>query len=219
MFTESSFCSQHADNKDSAEMPLSAFLALPPEVRNLIYGFALVVENGELDPLTTSSDGTHVRRSFWLCSKRPENQELSPALTAVDQQIFSETVAMLYSQPLKFSSRLALDIFLEQIGSTNRVLLQDVTIQGYHCWEDRDGASMKLLSEAKNLKRLCHEEGGPRWVWCTRGLMTENCQAFNRLVMKCGLAEGKVLTSSEKLEPDGLILIEEWRLAETSTRS
>lgn len=74
---------------------------------------------------------------------------------------------MLYGQPLRFGSCHALDLFLKQIGGRNRVLLQDITVSGWvfsgwEFWWTGGEAMMKLLSEARDLKRLRLKEHGPK---------------------------------------------------------
>lgn len=113
------------------ERPTSSFLALPAEIRNLIYGFGLCAADGQVSPLTTSALPSCLDLSYFMTRKRPGQSGLSPSLTAVNHQVFAETRAMLHGQPLRFGSCHALDLFLKQIGGRNRVLLQDITVSGW----------------------------------------------------------------------------------------
>lgn len=77
---------------------------------------------------------------------------------------------------------------------------------------------MKLLSGARDLKRLRLEGHGPKWLAYTNRRMKDSCRGFGEHVVTCGIAKGKINSSSLKVDEnaDHIIFIEEWRVEELS---
>lgn len=138
--------------------PKITFLDLPPEVRNMVYQFALVDEDNltldnRCDCLYYGCDcalkrGRLVEREI----KRdlPEDR-LSPNLLATNRQIKSEAQGILYGQPLHLHMCNLL-LFFRLIGSNNCTLLRDIY------FHDCNIPSLNLgsfsLYAARNLERL-----------------------------------------------------------------
>ncbi|KAI7226869.1 hypothetical protein KC330_g8646 [Hortaea werneckii] len=135
-------------------------MELPPEIRDLIYEFAL-----------TDSTGTaivaHIQNKRRVASRRRERVRsprcvLVPALLAVSKQLHKEAVGFLYQSPLIFKDPHALHSFLAGIGS-HRAYVRDVLLQqwgyGRGTKNAMNYAAFPLLGLCTNLSSLTIEKG------------------------------------------------------------
>lgn len=91
----------------------------------------------------------------------PAANSLSPNVLAVNKQIHFEATSVLYKQALIFDDTMALHHFLGQIGQTNRMLLDDISIKewgfGRGTHKAMNFAALTMLAGANNLKALRYD--------------------------------------------------------------
>ncbi|GAB7362771.1 hypothetical protein MBLNU230_g3075t1 [Neophaeotheca triangularis] len=157
--------------------PAFRFLDLPPELRNIIYSFALTEEGGiqlvsartknrrtvRMDDVRASDEKVRPR-SFrsWQRVPRARSKDyvrpqLVPALLRVNQQIHQEASDLLYSHPFILADVTALHSFLAVIGRKNRLLLKDVTLREYlagYGTKAGNHAALTLLADCTNLRTI-----------------------------------------------------------------
>lgn len=153
-------------------------MELPPELRDLIYEFALsdskdtamvahvqnkrrtVARRGE--KVSTEPSKTGKGRGKKRETKHRAPCVLVPALLAVSKQLHKEAVGFLYQRPLIFKDPHALHSFLAGIGS-HRQYVHDVTIQywgyGRGTKNAMNFAAFPLLGLCTNLTSLTIESG------------------------------------------------------------
>ncbi|OTA32549.1 hypothetical protein BTJ68_06780 [Hortaea werneckii EXF-2000] len=165
--------------KDSKKTNPFPFMELPPEIRDLIYEFALTdstdmaivahIQNKRRtvarraihgNTLISAPRNTKKRKRSKQTTNDGEPCGLAPALLAVSKQLHTEAVGFLYHQPLIFEEPHALHSFLAGIGS-HREYIRDVVLQH---WGYRRGtknamnfAAFPLLGLCTNLKSLTFE--------------------------------------------------------------
>ncbi|KAI7320133.1 hypothetical protein KC315_g9541 [Hortaea werneckii] len=137
-------------------------MELPPEIRDLIYEFAL-----------TDSTGTaivvHTQNKRRVASRRRERVRsprcvLVPALLAASKQLHKEAYGFLYQTPLIFKDIHALHSFLAGIGS-HRAYVRDVLLQQWDYGYGRgtknpmNYAAFPLLGLCTNLRSFTIEKG------------------------------------------------------------
>lgn len=142
------------------------FLALPAELRDVIYELALVEPEG----LTLVSKTKSYRRTigrgvvyktdasgYSTQEIVEQSGDLVPNLLAVNKQIHAEAIGYLYQQPIILHDTMALHTFIAAIG-TNRLQLTDLVVRGWGCGRGAHKASnvaaLTLLAGCTNLKSL-----------------------------------------------------------------
>ncbi|KAI6901689.1 hypothetical protein KC318_g14351 [Hortaea werneckii] len=156
------------------------FMELPPEIRDLIYEFALTdstdtaiaahVQNKRriaARPSKRMRMRTEWKRSGKCKLKKPKTKDrapcvLVPALLAVSKQLHKEAVGFLYQSPLIFKDPHALHSFLAGIGS-HRAYVRDVLLQqwgyGRGTKNAMNYAAFPLLGLCTNLNSLTIQKG------------------------------------------------------------
>lgn len=145
------------------------FMSLPAELRNEIYSLVLDASNLTVSYHYQDHDvGKAVaRRRNCRDIDHASDTILNSALVLANRQIYHETFAMLYMQPLHFQDAAALHTFLLTIGPAHRAMLTDVTLHNWTYGFPLNHPSLTLLSEAKNVNRLrvqCDNCTGPGLV-------------------------------------------------------
>ncbi|KAF2806456.1 uncharacterized protein BDZ99DRAFT_466028 [Mytilinidion resinicola] len=159
------------------------FLSLPAELRNIIYEHALVDGNGvhlisktehyrrvviRSNPSMNAINdpfgrGGYHHRVLYGESNEDENEEPSgrvsfvPSLLAVNRQICTEALPILYSNKFMLEDTTALHSFMADLRPRTRELLEDVTIHGWGYTKAHKALNhpgLTMLSGAVNLKRL-----------------------------------------------------------------
>ncbi|KAK4983378.1 hypothetical protein LTR66_008846 [Elasticomyces elasticus] len=144
-----------------AEVSPFPFLALPAELRNIIYDYALTDPKG----INIEAKPKGYRRTAQRCGGPLPDclvpfypRTLYPALLSVSRQINLEAGSILYKQEMVFNDTMALHTFLAQIGPTNRTLLSHVTLREYRTGRVANKAmnfpAFTLLASVTNLKRF-----------------------------------------------------------------
>ncbi|RMY53140.1 hypothetical protein D0865_05409 [Hortaea werneckii] len=162
--------------KDIKPFPL---MELPPEIRDLIYEFALTDS-------TDTAIVAHIQNKRRIASRRGRKVSIEPsktgkgrgkkrkakdrapccvlvpALLAVSKQLHKEAVGFLYQSPLIFKEPHALHSFLAGIGS-HRAYVRDVLLQhwgyGRGTKNAMNCAAFHLLGLCTNLRSLTIEKG------------------------------------------------------------
>ncbi|GAB1741456.1 hypothetical protein NU219Hw_g6687t1 [Hortaea werneckii] len=152
------------------------FMDLPPEIRDLIYEFALtdspdtaivahiqnkrrtVARRGEKESTEPSKTGKGRGKHQKTKDRAP--CVLVPALLAVNKQLHKEAVGFLYQRPLIFKDPHALHAFLASIGS-HRENVRDVVLESWGYGRGTKNAmnfaAFPLLGLCTNLKSLKFE--------------------------------------------------------------
>lgn len=166
------------DVKNTKPFP---FMELPPEIRDLVYEFALTdstdmaiaahIQNKRRtvarraihgDTLISVPKNTRKRKGSKQTTNDGESCSLVPALLAVSKQLHSEAVGFLYHQPLIFEDPHALHSFLASVGR-HREYIRDVVLQrwgyGRGTKNAMNFAAFPLLGLCTNLKSLKFESG------------------------------------------------------------
>ncbi|KAI7513040.1 hypothetical protein KC347_g1953 [Hortaea werneckii] len=167
--------------KDVGNTKPFPFMELPPEIRDLVYEFALTdstdmaivahIHNKRRtvarraihgDSLISAPRTTRKRKGSKQTTNNGEPAGLAPALLAVSKQLHTEAVGYLYHQPLIFEDTHALHSFLASIGS-HREYIRDVVLQhwgyGRGTKNAMNFAAFPLLGLCTNLKSLTFERG------------------------------------------------------------
>ncbi|KAI7085707.1 hypothetical protein KC356_g5646 [Hortaea werneckii] len=167
--------------KDLKIMKPFPFMELPPEIRDLVYEFALTdstdvaivahIQNKRRTVARRAIHGDTLRlapRKTGKCkgSKQKTNDGepagLAPALLAVSKHLHTEAVGFLYQRPLIFEDPHALHPFLAGIGS-HREYVHNVVLQhwgyGRGTKNAMNFAAFPLLGLCTNLKSLTFESG------------------------------------------------------------
>ncbi|RMY61079.1 hypothetical protein D0865_01185 [Hortaea werneckii] len=156
-------------------------MELPPEIRDLIYEFALTDSTGTaIVAHTQNKRRVASRRRSRVKFERKETGKargiklkfidrsprcvLVPALLAASKQLHKEAVGFLYQSPLVFKDIHALHSFLAGIGS-HRAYVRDVLLQQWDYGYGRgtknpmNYAAFPLLGLCTNLRSLTIEKG------------------------------------------------------------
>lgn len=148
---------------------------LPPEIRVMIYKACLVESARDLSFISQSQATAReffrgsMKRSdagwgHWSYRRERENRHetsrtsLQPVILRLNKAIRDEAIPYLYAQPIHFTTTHTFQLFFGRISSANRLLLRDITIDG---WTDTKHASVRdpqivfsLLTSAINIRSI-----------------------------------------------------------------
>ncbi|OCK79626.1 hypothetical protein K432DRAFT_354524 [Lepidopterella palustris CBS 459.81] len=151
------------------------FLSLPAELRNLIYGYALVddfgvflrsktkhyrrtVERGISDGLAYSLSRYSRRRRYLPQPMETIEPEFTlPSFLVLNRQIYTEALPILYSNKFILEDTTALHAFIANLTPTNRALLENITIRRWGCTKSHKALNhpgLTMLVGCVNLKHL-----------------------------------------------------------------